>query len=53
MVVCGVLAVLLSLLLCGEVQASSIKLSAFNVQVFGITKFGKPEVVDILSKVRV
>ena len=29
----------------------TIKLAAFNLQVFGTTKAGKPEVMDVLSKI--
>ena len=28
-----------------------LKLAAFNIQIFGTTKFGMPAVVDILSRV--
>lgn len=30
----------------------SLKIAAFNVQVFGQTKISRPEVVDILKQVR-
>ncbi len=30
---------------------STLKLSAFNIQIFGVSKFRKTEVVRILSKV--
>ena len=29
-----------------------LTLAAFNIEIFGVTKFGKPEVVNELSKVR-
>lgn len=28
-----------------------IRLAAFNIEIFGVTKFGKPEVVEVLSRV--
>ncbi len=34
-----------------EVVNSTIKVAAFNIQIFGTTKYGKPEVVTILSEV--
>lgn len=34
-------------------NSSTLRIAAFNVQVFGQSKIGKPEVVAILVKVRV
>ena len=47
-------ALLLCCLLSINVQAdtSELKIGAFNVQVFGKSKFGKAEVVETLTKVR-
>ncbi len=33
-------------------EAEQLKIGAFNVQIFGKTKFNKADVVDTLSKVR-
>ncbi len=34
----------------GVASENTISIAAFNIQVFGVTKAGKPEVMDILSK---
>ena len=35
-----------------EVVSSPLSIAAFNVQRFGVTKMGKPEVMDLLTQVR-
>ncbi len=45
------LAVLPLLLLAIAGGCAGLKIAAFNVQVFGITKFEKTEVVEVLSQV--
>lgn len=34
------------------IQSNDLKIAAFNIKVFGRTKIGKSEVVDILKQVR-
>ncbi|XP_072020341.1 uncharacterized protein [Amphiura filiformis] len=41
---------LLSLMICADV-AVSLKVASFNIEVLGVTKVGKPYVVDILVKI--
>ncbi len=58
-VLCGVLVVLLPALgVCAGADGpsdssamGSLKLSAFNIQIFGVSKFSNPQVVGILSRV--
>ena len=51
--VCSVLLVILALGGCVESTATvaSLKLSAFNIRVFGVSKSKKDEVMEILSRV--
>ena len=35
-----------------SVVSSPLSIAAFNVQRFGVTKMGKPEVMDLLTRVR-
>lgn len=39
------------LLLCSTAYGRDLRVGAFNIQVFGVTKMSKPEVVDILVKI--
>ena len=34
-------------------RTESVSIAAFNIEVFGVTKFSKPAVVDILSRASV
>lgn len=43
--------IILALLTCSVAFCGSLKIAAFNVQVFGRTKFSNAEVVSILTEV--
>ncbi len=43
---------LFSLMMCADVVLSKLEVASFNIQVLGVTKVGKPLVVDELVKVR-
>ncbi len=51
MLVNAILTVIALQLLCPQYGVLSLRIGAFNVQVFGQTKFGKQHVVSTLSQV--
>ena len=46
-----VLALNLLLLEYGAARSEALNIAAFNVEIFGRTKLGRPEVVDVLKQV--